>query len=115
MAIPLFMEPDSLTMTERVNLSALKNQPGFPVLEKLFAESIKRVTEEMQKLKPDDEHYEQRLKNAHLKLRERTEFAFLILSSFEWQSQFVAIQEEKEQPSKPEVNRIVRQLDASKK
>jgi hypothetical protein len=87
----------------------MRQQPGFPVLEKLFAEAIKRVTEEMQKLKPDDENYEQRLKNAHLKLRERTEFSFLILSSFEWQSQFVANQEETKK-EEAELNRIVKGL-----
>ena len=71
-------------------------------------EAVKRVTEEMQKLKPDDEDYERKLKNVHLKLRERTEFAFLILQSIEWQSQLVAGQEEAEKTSKPEVNRIVK-------
>jgi hypothetical protein len=111
MAIPLLMESGDLTMTERVSLAALRQQPGFPVLEKLFMEAIKRVTEEMQKLKPDDERYEQKLKNAHLKLRERTEFSFLILQSIDWQSQVVAGQEEKEQTSKPELNRIVKGLN----
>jgi hypothetical protein len=107
MAIPLLA--GELTPTQQVSLAALRQQPGFAVLELLFSAAIRRATDEITKLNPSDEGYERKLKAAHQKLRERTEFSFLILSTVEWQTQAqaVPIQEKK---SEPEVNRIVKPL-----
>lgn len=105
--IPLLA--NELTETQRVSLAALKQHPGFSVLENLFISACKRATEEVIKLDPTEEGYERKLKALQSRARERNEFSSLILRSIDWQTQTVIIQDE-EKKSKPEVNRIVRQL-----
>jgi hypothetical protein len=109
MATPLLMEPDDLTQTERVSLSALKHQPGFSVLEKLFMAACKRASDEVIKLNPEDEGYERKLKARQLKARERSEFSLLILQTIDWQETLITVQEE-EKVAKPQPNRIVKGL-----
>ena len=99
-----------LTTAQQLSLAALSNQPGYAVLEMLFTDAIKRANEEIAKINPDVEGYERKLKAAHQKLRERTEFAFLILHSIQWQTQPAFVTPEPEKIEVPEVNRIVKPL-----
>jgi hypothetical protein len=110
MPVPLLMEPGDLTQTERVSLSALKHQPGYPVLEKLFMAACKRATEEVISLNPTDEGYERKLKALQSRARERNEFSLLILQTIELQERLLTVQQE-EKELKPEPNRIVKGLN----
>ena len=94
MAKPLLMEAEDLTPVERVNLSLLRTHPGYPVLEKLHMAACKRATEDVVKLDPTEEGFERKLKALQQKARERNEFSMLILSSIEWQDQYVKKMEE---------------------
>jgi hypothetical protein len=107
--VPLLMEPDDLTTTERVALAALQQQPGYPVLEKLFAAACNRAIEEVIKLDPVDEGYELKLKALQSRARERNQFSSLIINSIAWQAKVVSSQSE-EIKEEPQVNRIVKGL-----
>ena len=107
---PIPLLAGELTPTQQVSLAALATQPGFVVLEMLFTESIRRAQEEVTKISPDAEGYERKLKAAHQKLRERTEFAFLILHTIQWQTQPAFVSPEPEKIEAPVVNRIVKPL-----
>lgn len=100
---------NELTDTQKVSLAALKQHPGYPVLELLHMAACKRATEEVIKLDPEEEGYERKLKARQQKARERSEFSLLILRSIDWQTQAVTVQQEAE--SKPELNRIVKGLN----
>lgn len=100
---------DSLSETQRLNLSALKQHPGFAVLELMFMEACKRATEEVIKLDPTEEGYERKLKALQSKARDRSEFSLLVLASIDWQSAMVEISKQLPE-EKPEGNRIVRSL-----
>jgi hypothetical protein len=102
---PLLM--GELTETERISLAALKQHPGYAVLEKIFMAACRRATEDMIKLDPAEEGYERKLKALQSRARERNEFSLLILRSIDWQ-----IAAQQPERSEPEHNRIVRQLDA---
>jgi hypothetical protein len=108
MAIPLLA--GELTPAQQISLAAIKQQPGFYVIELLFTAAIKRATEEVTKINPSDEGYERKLKAAHQKLRERTEFSFLVLSAIEWQTQPAFVTPEPVKQEEPEVNRITKPL-----
>lgn len=99
---------NELTEAQRVSLAALRQHPGFPVLESLLMAACRRATEEVIKLDPVEEGYERKLKALQSRARERNEFSSLLLKSIDWQSQTVASQTEEK--SKPEENRIVKQL-----
>lgn len=100
---------DSLSETQRLSLSSLKQHPGFAVLELMMMEACKRATEEVIKLDPSEEGYERKLKALQSRARDRNEFSLLILMSVDWQSAMAAAlaQVTKEEP---EVNRIVKPL-----
>jgi hypothetical protein len=107
---PIPLLAGELTQTQQLSLAALSNQPGYAVLELLFTESIKRAQEDITRINPEVEGYERKLKAAHQKLRERTEFAFLILHTVQWQTQPAFVTPEPEKIEVPEVNRIVKPL-----
>lgn len=98
---------NELTDTQKVSLAALKQHPGFSVLEELLLSACKRATEEVIKLDPIEEGYERKLKALQSRARERNEFSLLLLRSIDWQAQAVVPKEE----SKTEVNRIVKGLN----
>jgi hypothetical protein len=96
---------NELTPTEQVSLAALKQYPGFSVLEKLLMEACKRATEDVIKLDPVEEGYERKLKALQSRARERNEFSLLVLGSVEWQIAMAAPAEREEEPQE---NRIVK-------
>jgi hypothetical protein len=98
---------NELTETQRVSLAALKQHPGFSVLESLLMAACRRATEEVIKLDPIEEGYERKLKALQSRARERNEFSSLILRSIEWQTQAVAPQEEDKKDNSEE-NRILK-------
>jgi len=89
MPTPLLMEAEELTPIERVNLTHMRTHPGFAVLEKLFMAACKNASEAVVKLDPIEEGYERKLKALQQKARERSEFSMLILSTIEWQDQYI--------------------------
>lgn len=107
MAQPLLM--DELQSVERVSLSALKQHPGYAVLEKLFMAACKRATDDVIKLDPAADGYERKLVALQSKARERNEFSLLILQSIAWQIDLESKKTE-ETKNEPGVNRIVKGL-----
>lgn len=103
--IPLLS--DSMTETQRLNLTGLKQHPGYAVLEAMLLEACKRATEDIVKLDPIEEGYERKLKALTSRARDRHEFSLLVLQSIDWQTQPAFVDAPKE---KPEVNRIVKPL-----
>ena len=101
---------DELTSTERVNLSGLKNHPGYPVLEKLMMSACRLATEAVIALDPTDADYDRRLKVLQSRARDRNEFCLLVLKSMTWQVELEAkLQEELQKPvEKPQENPILR-------
>jgi hypothetical protein len=83
----------SLTETQRLNLSAMKQHPGYAVLELMLTEACRRATEDVIKLNPIEEGYERKLKALQSRARDRNEFSLLVLASVDWQSQFSEIEQ----------------------
>ena len=105
MATPLLM--NELTEAQRVSLAALKNHPGYAVLELIHMAACRRATEALVKLNPEEEGYDQKLRYRQQKARERSEFSMLILQSIDWQMQMLQAEESK---NESEPNRIVKGL-----
>jgi hypothetical protein len=101
---------DTLTETQRLNLTGLRHHPGFSVLELMFMEACKRATEDVIKLDPIEEGYERKLKALQSKARDRSEFSLLVLQSIDWQTAMAEASQTQDTKAEPEVNRIVKPL-----
>src|SRR5260370_11709189 len=66
---------ESLTFEERLALAQLVNQPGWKILVRLMAESCRRATEEVIKLDPGTERYDQRLTGLQTTARAMNKFS----------------------------------------
>ncbi len=72
---------ESLTFEERLALAQLVNQPGWKILVRLMAESCRRATEEVIKLDPGTERYDQRLAGLQTMARAMNKFTAEVLDS----------------------------------
>jgi hypothetical protein len=103
---PLLM--DELTPIEAVNLSGLKQHPGYPVLEKLHMAACKRASDDAIRLDPAEDGHVRKLVALQGRARERSEFSLLILQSIDWHSANAAVPEAVN--TEPEGNPIVKGL-----
>jgi hypothetical protein len=104
---------DQLTETQRLNLSAMRQHPGFAVLELMLTEACKRATEEVIKLDPIEEGYERKLKSLQSRARERNEFSLLLLASVDWQHRYSELEQQSKKPveAEPQQNRIIKTIN----
>src|SRR4029077_18459108 len=72
---------ESLTFEERISLAQLVNQPGWKILVRLMAESCRQATEDVIKLDPGTERYEQKLAGLQTKARAMNIFSANVLDS----------------------------------
>ena len=72
---------ENLTFEERLSLAQLVNQPGWKILVRLMAESCRRATEEVIKLDPGTERYDQRLTGLQTTARAMNKFSVEVLDS----------------------------------
>jgi hypothetical protein len=72
---------EGLTFEERISLAQLVQQPGWKILVKLMAESCRRATEEVIKLDPGTERYDQRLTGLQTTARAMNKFTAEVLDS----------------------------------
>jgi hypothetical protein len=70
-----------LTFEERLSLAQLVNQPGWKILVRLMAEECRRATEEVIKLDPGTERYEQKLAGLQTTARAMNKFTAEVLDS----------------------------------
>lgn len=74
---------DSLSEYEQVALAQLKHHPGYVVLVKLMEEACTLANAEPIKLDPDDDKYDDKLKNRTLYARSINDFCSSVLKSVE--------------------------------
>lgn len=72
---------ENLTFDERLALAQLVNQPGWKILVRLMAESCRRATEEVIKLDPGTERYDQKLAGLQTMARAMNKFTAEVLDS----------------------------------
>lgn len=72
---------ENLTYEERIALAQLVNQPGWKILVRLMAESCRRATEEVIRLDPSVERYDQTLAGLHTTARAMNKFSAEVLDS----------------------------------
>jgi hypothetical protein len=72
---------ENLTFEERISLAQLVNQPGWKILVRLMAESCRHATEEVIKLDPGAERYDQRLQGLQAMARAMNKFTAEVLDS----------------------------------
>jgi hypothetical protein len=72
---------ENLTFDERLALAQLVNQPGWKILVRLIAEACRRATEEVIKLDPGTERYDQRLTGLQTTARAMNKFSAEVLDS----------------------------------
>lgn len=106
MPTPIPLLADELTDIQKISLSNLRQHPGYLVLEEMFKAACNRAIEEVIKLDPTDERYEQKLKAFQLKARERNEFCSLVIRSIDWQAR--SVQADK---NETEINPILKGLN----
>lgn len=72
---------EKLTHEEGIALAQLVNQPGWMILVRLIAEACRRATEEVIKLDPGVERYEQKLVGLQTTSRAMNKFSTQVLDS----------------------------------
>jgi hypothetical protein len=72
---------EGLTFEERMSLAQLVQQPGWKILVKLMADACRRATEEVIKLDPGGERYDQKLAGLQTMARAMNKFTADVLDS----------------------------------
>ena len=72
---------EGLTFDERIALAQLVNQPGWKILVRLIAEACRNATEEVIRLDPGTERYDQRLTGLQTTARAMNKFSADVLDS----------------------------------
>ncbi len=72
---------ESLSFEERIALAQLTNQTGWKILVRLMAEECRRATEEVIRLDPGGERYDQRLMGLQTTARAMSKFSSDVLDS----------------------------------
>lgn len=72
---------EGLNFEERISLAQLVNQPGWKILVRLMAESCRRATEEVIKLDPSSDRYDQKLIGMQTTARAMNKFSAEVLDS----------------------------------
>jgi hypothetical protein len=90
----------TLDFEERLAIAQLVNQPGWKVLVRLIAETCRRANEEVIKLDPSTERYEQKLTSLQIKARAMNVFSTEVLDSVRVHEQIALKQvKERDNPS----------------
>lgn len=91
---------ESLIFEDRISLAQLVNQPGWKVLVRLMAESCRRATEEVIKLDPSTERYDQKVVALQTTARAMNKFSAEVLDSVKvHQRKAVAEAQQRENPT----------------
>jgi hypothetical protein len=95
---------DELVPGERAALASLVLHPGWSVVEKLHFSAVRRATEEVIKVNPEETGADKVIGIRQLRARERNEFSLLILNSIQWHiqsAQGITQEQEAKAPQNP--------------
>ena len=84
---------DELSFDEKIFLGSLSKHPGFIVLKRLMESACKQATENLVKLNPEDERYNEKLKARQMAARITNDVCASLLKSIIMHSESAQIEE----------------------
>jgi len=91
---------DELTNEEKMRLDGLSTHPGFPVLKKLMEHACWKATQEVIKLSPRTERFDQVLAALQHEARAMNDFSSTLIKSIQAHSQAIEMQIEEQKEAK---------------